>query len=188
MGELLSTAALILAGAQDLEALPLWGGVPDPDDGTVEHPLHSLHEVLEVLDTIREAKRVLSSVEVDLADHAGERWPKDDDGEHHVKLVEVPGLAAFERHARRDGKDKIKDEEGLARLIEDTHVVDPGTGEVLTPLQVAVRAYGSKSRETGRLRLTGTSRSKLEALGFTKETLDEFFERNPRTGWTIQKR
>ena len=187
MGELLSTAALILAGAQDLEALPL--EVENELDGIDAGPeaLYSVREVLEVLDTINEARRVLDSVARDLADHAGERWPCDEEGEL-LPFVEVPGLAAFERHARRDGKDKIKDEELLYARVRDTRVVDPATGEVLDTIEVLTRAYGSKSRETGRVRLTGTSRSKLEALGFTKEELDEHFERNPRTGWTIQKR
>lgn len=181
MGELLSTAALILAGAQDLEALPLWGETLPGFEDVGPEALYSTAEVIETLATIREAKRILSSIEVDLADHAGERWPRDEAGEL-VPFVEVPGVGAFERHARKDGSPKVKDDDDLYRLVLDTRVVDKETGEVLGPLDVAVLAYGSKSRKTGKVRLTGTTPAKLRAIGIDP---DEHFEAQPRTGWTI---
>jgi len=180
MGELLATAGLLKAQAEDLEALPLAADDPVEVDGFAA--LYSVREVLETLATVREAKRILGSIEIDLADHAGARWPKDDDGEHPVAFVEIEGVGAFERHARKDGAPKVKDDDDLYRLVLDTRVVDEESGEVLGPLDVAVLAYGSKSRKTGKVRLTGTTPAKLRAIGIDP---DEHFEAQPRTGWTI---
>jgi hypothetical protein len=176
MSELLSTAALLKAQAEDLRDLPLIDH--DGALGIVE-PFYPVKTVLEALATIRDAKRILT--DVDLADHVGGRWPRDEAGEL-LPFVEVPGVGAFERHAKKDGAPKVKDDDDLYRLVLDTRVVDEETGEVLGPLEVAVLAYGSKSRKTGKVRLTGTTPAKLRAIGIDP---DEHFEANPRTGWTV---
>ena len=56
-------------------------------------------------------------------------------------------------------------------------------GEILSQLDLVVHAYGSESRESGKVRLTGASPMKIEALGLDPTT---FFEPSPRAGWKIQ--
>jgi hypothetical protein len=93
----------------------------------------------------------------------------------------LPGVGTVIRRGKASRK--CIDEEGIWRLVLDTRVVDEATGEVLPQLEVVKRAYGSVSKETGVLRLTGVTPGKVEALGI--ENTDEFFESvpvDPETG------
>jgi hypothetical protein len=94
----------------------------------------------------------------------------------------VMGVGTFLRSAYRPGRHRCIDEEALWRTVLDTRVVT-GDGEILPTLEVVVRAYGSESRATGRIRLTGASPTKIEALGIDAE---QFFEATPRLGWKVQ--
>jgi hypothetical protein len=94
----------------------------------------------------------------------------------------VMGVGTFVRSAYRPGRHKCIDEEGLWRAVLDTRVVT-AEGEILPTLEIVVRAYDSESRESGRIRLTGASPMKIDALGLDPH---DFFEATPRTGWKIQ--
>jgi hypothetical protein len=94
----------------------------------------------------------------------------------------VTGLGTFERTVYRPGRHRCIDEEGLWRALLKTRVVT-ADGEILSDLDIVVRAYGSESRESRRVRLTGASPMKIEALGLDPAA---FFERSPRAGWKIQ--
>lgn len=98
------------------------------------------------------------------------------------KRITVMGEGVFERHAKRAGKPTCFDEDGLWRHVLDHRHIDPVTGEVLPQSEVIKRVYGSESRETGQVRLTGASPSKLEALGIDWET---FFEKADFDGWKL---
>jgi hypothetical protein len=143
-------------------------------DIDVHAPLPVLELALPCLAVIGEALRDLAGVKRKLENSAGEAMIQ----KRHV----VMGFGTFERTPYRPGRRKCFDEEGLWRAVLDTRVVT-ADGEILSPLDVVVRAYGSESRENGRMRLTGASPMKIEALGIAP---DDFFERSPRAGWTIQ--
>jgi hypothetical protein len=137
-------------------------------------PLDDLNLVLRCLVFIDEAARDLAGVKRRLENLAGDAMTQ----KRHV----IMGVGTFERTPYRPGRHKCVDEEGLWRTVLDTRVVTPD-GEILSPLDVVVRAYGSESRESGRIRLTGASPMKIEALGLRPE---DFFEQSSRTGWKVQ--
>jgi hypothetical protein len=143
-------------------------------DADVRGTLPNLEVVLLCLITIDEALRDLAGVKRRLENAVGEAMVE----KRHV----VTGVGTFERTPYRPGRYRCLDEERLWRAVLDTRCVTPD-GEVLAPIEVVVRAYGSESRESGRVRLTGASPMKIEALGLAPE---EFFERSARTGWKIQ--
>lgn len=104
-------------------------------------------------------------------------------GKHLPRTTVVDGVGSFEAHGRREGSTKCTDEEGLWREVLDTRVVDPDTGEIVPQAEVIRRAYGSKSKETGVVRLTGATPTKIGALGIPSQ---DFFEDPPFVGFTVK--
>ena len=143
-------------------------------DADVRGTLPDLEVVLLCLITIDEVLRDLAAIKRRLETWAGDAMAD--------KRFTVLGVGTFQRTPYRPGRYQCIDEERLWRAVLDTRFVTP-SGEILPPLEVVVRAYGSESRESGRVRLTGASPMKIEALGLAPE---EFFERSARTGWKIQ--
>ena len=138
--------------------------------------------------TLCEAKRQLSASIEDMAHAIGEAAPDarktDENGKRLGTLRFTAANVTLERHARGDSGWKCTDEDGLWRLVLDTRIVDEATGEVLPTHEVVRRAYGSESRETGKLRLTGASPSKVKALGIDPS---DFFERGRFIGWSLRE-
>ena len=99
-----------------------------------------------------------------------------------MKRHVVMGFGTFERAPYRPGRPRCIDENGLWRAVLDTRYVTTD-GEILSQLDLVVRDYGSESRDSGRVRLTGASPTKVEALGLDP---DDFFESSPCVGWKIQ--
>jgi hypothetical protein len=143
-------------------------------DIDVHAVLPELELVLQCFVIIDEALRDLAGVKRRLENYAGDAMAE--------KRRVVMGLGTFERTPYRPGRQKCIDEEGLWRAVLDMRVVT-SDGEILSPLDVVVRAYGSESRESGKIRLTGASPMKIEALGMQPA---DFFERSTRAGWKIQ--
>lgn len=119
-------------------------------------------------DQLEEANRQLAEVRGRLGARLGRAFPD--------KRCTVMGSGTYERHAKREGSTKCTDPEGLWRMVLDTRIVDEPTGEVLPTHEVIRRVYGAQSKETGLVRLTGASPSKVEALGLNP---DDFFEKAP---------
>lgn len=140
--------------------------------GDVDKDLTSLAMLDECIGSLQAARKRLSDC---VGREMGER--------HHV----VPGIGPFMRQPRREGGTKCKDEEGLWRYVIDTRIVDPETGEVLPTHEVIRMVYGAESKETGRVRLTGASPTKVEAIGVDP---DDFFEKGDivKDGWTVRRR
>lgn len=134
--------------------------------------LTSLAMLDECIGTLQAARKRLS-------DRVGKAM-----GERHHT---VPGIGPFMRSPRRDGSTKCKDEDGLWRYVIDTRIVDPDTGEVLPTHEVIRMVYGAESKETGKVRLTGASPTKVEAIGVDP---DDFFEKGDivKDGWTVRRR
>jgi hypothetical protein len=143
-------------------------------DADVRGTLLDVEVALLSLITIDEALRDLAAIKRSLENCAGNAMVD--------KRYTLPGVGTFQRTPYRPGRYKCTDEEGLWRAVLDTRLVTPD-GEILAPINVVVRAYGSESRESGRMRLTGASPMKIEALGLSPEN---FFERSARAGWKIQ--
>jgi hypothetical protein len=135
-----------------------------------------LERAVAAWDVIEDANRQLAIARANLANLLGGEFPE--------KRLTVMGSGVYERHAKREGSTKCSDPEGLWRLVLDTRIVEEETGEVLPTHEIIRRVYGSKSKETGLVRLTGASPTKVEAIGIAP---DEFFEKAPMVGWTIQK-
>lgn len=127
------------------------------------------------LEIVGEAIKNLRTIHQRLGDQIGERMPR--------KRLTVIGQGTYTRSPRREGSTKCKDEHGLWRYVLDTRLVDPETGEILPQHEVIRRVYGSESRETGEVRLTGASPTKVEAVGIDPE---DFFEKAPIVGWSIR--
>jgi len=142
-------------------------------DVGVRVELPDIDLALSCLITIDDALRDLTGAKRVLENRVGDAMAN----KRHV----VVGVGTFERTSYRPGRYRCIDEDGLWRAVLDTRVVTPD-GEILPPLEVVVRAYGSESRESGRVRLTGASPMKIEALGLAPE---DFFEHAPRAGWKI---
>jgi hypothetical protein len=94
----------------------------------------------------------------------------------------VMGLGTFERTSYRPGRHRCVDEGALWCAVLNSRYVT-ADGEILSQLDRVVRAYGSESRATGRVRLTGASPMKIEPLGLDP---DHFFDAMPRAGWKVR--
>jgi hypothetical protein len=134
-----------------------------------------LGEALVVWKVLGEAVKTLADARDASAADLAEDMPE--------KRMTVMEIGTFIRHGKRAGAPKCTDEMGLWRYVLDTRVPDPETGEVIPQHEVIRMAYGSRSKETGDVRLTGSSPSKLEVLGIDP---DDFFEKQPFTGWTLE--
>lgn len=99
------------------------------------------------------------------------------------KRMTVMGVGTFIRHGKRAGSPKCTDPMGLWREVLDTRIVDPATGEVMPQHEVIRMVYGSRSKETGDVRLTGASPTKLEVVGLDP---DLFFEKQDFVGWNLE--
>lgn len=143
-------------------------------DASVRGPLLDLDEGLIAFGVLEQVNRDLADARKFLADRLGD--------EMGTKRVTVMGAATFERNPRREGATKCMDEEGLWRQVLDVRFVDPDTGEVTPQSEIIRLVYGSLSKETGVIRLTGASPTKVEAVGLDAEL---FFEKPDRVGWNI---
>lgn len=144
-------------------------------DQDVRGPLVDLDQALVAFGVLEQVNRDLADARKFLADRLGE--------EMGTKRVTVMGAATFERFPRREGAVKCMDEAGLWRMVLDTRLADPDTGEMVPQSEIIRMVYGSLSKETGEIRLTGASPTKVEAVGIDPT---DFFERPDRVGWTIQ--
>lgn len=97
--------------------------------------------------------------------------------------VTIAGVGTFRRSPRRPPARPV-DDDLLWRLVLDHRVVDSVTGEVLPQAEIIRAVYGSASKETGRVRLTGATPGKVEMIGLDPGPL---FEYPDRDGWNIDK-
>jgi hypothetical protein len=144
-------------------------------DVSVRGPILDLDQALIAFGVLEQANRDLADARRFLADRLGD--------EMGTKRVTVTGAATFERMPRREGSTKCMDEEGLWRQVLDTRIVDRDTGEVIPQSEIIRMVYGSLSKETGKIRLTGASPTKVELVGIDPEL---FFEKPDRVGWSLQ--
>jgi hypothetical protein len=143
-------------------------------DADAAATLGDLGDAFRCLVIIDEAVRDLATLKRVLENRLGGAMTQ----KRHV----VMGVGVFVRTPYRPGRHKCRDEDALWRAVLQTRVAN-GDGEILPQLDVVVHAYGSESRETRRVRLTGASPMKVEALGLDP---DDFFELSPQAGWKIQ--
>lgn len=128
------------------------------------------------LELLQQAGRDIADAQKRLADILGDAM-----GQKYHTVMEA---GTYVRSPRKEST-KCMDEEGLWRFVLDTRVVDPVTGEVLPTHEVIRLAYGAESKQTGKVRLTGASTTKVEALGINS---DDFFEKGDRLGWTVKRK
>jgi hypothetical protein len=143
-------------------------------DADIRAQLDDLGDAFRCLGIVDEAVRDLAMIKRVLENRLGAAMAQ--------KRYVVMGVGVFVRTPYRPGRHKCTDEDALWRAVLDTRVAN-SDGEILPQLDVVVHAYGSESRETGRVRLTGASPTKVEALGLDP---DDFFELGPQSGWKIQ--
>jgi hypothetical protein len=137
-------------------------------------PTENLDADLIALEMIQKSIRVLNDVQQRLATALGNAMGG--------KYRAVDGVGMYERVPKREST-KCMDDDGLWRYVIDTRLIDPETGEIIPTHEVIRRVYGAESKETGKVRLTGSSPSKVEAVGIDWE---DFFEKGERVGWTIK--
>ncbi len=109
---------------------------------------------------------LLRDIERDLATVIGKRMGQT----YHT----VPETGETWKRSPRIDATKVIDDDGLFRYVTDTRIVDPDTGEIIPPTEVILRAYGVKSKETGKVRLTGATPTKIDDLGIDSR---DFFEK-----------
>ena len=148
--------------------------VNDLDKATVDPDM--LDSDLIALEMLQGARKSLMDIEKELSTAIGNAM-----GE---KRRIVPEAGMYERTPRREST-KCIDEEGLWRYVVDSRMVDPDTGEVLPIHEVIRLVYGAESQETGKVRVTGATSTKVEAVGIDP---DDFFERGEWLGWTIKRK
>ncbi len=171
------TTLSLYADVQELDeiVMRLYGDSEAYKDGFSSGP-NSLDSDLIALEAIQRVIGELRNIERDLSTVLGNKM-----GQRYHSVEET---GTYERRARTEAT-KCTDEAGLFRYVSDTRIVDPDTGEIIPPAEVIRRAYGVKSKETGDVRLTGATPSKVEALGIDP---DDFFEKGDFLGWTIHRK
>lgn len=127
------------------------------------------------LRTIREARRLLADMERAVENRCGSLMKS--------KRETIEGLGTLER--RQSKKERCDDEAGLLRLVIDSRHVDPDTGETESPVDAVVSVYGSRSKETGELRMPARLASKT-ALRDRGIPTDDFFETVEDNGWSVR--
>lgn len=95
----------------------------------------------------------------------------------------VPGVGTLERHPK--SKKEECDEVALYRLVCDSRRVDPDTGEAESLPDTILEVYGSRSKETGELRmpLRYVTRGALKERGIDPKAVIETVE---QSGWTLR--